>query len=225
MLLCLHFNQCRASRARLPPPFEELGSTRQYRLWDPPVLATKSSFHTSPGEFLLNFFACRHSHSDLNPNIFHSKPAILTPRIVLTEDELSVGLEPAVVHQVAEVDMNANIVSVAKHPGLHSHLISEVERNIGPTCQLAYFATDGEKSHIDQLDSASMEGIHDAGLSMERFFDKTDAELEISINSLLAQIQDLQHQVINARQWTGGGLSLAEVSLWLPLAPTSAPPT
>ena len=185
------------------------------------MLATKSSFHTSPGEFLLNFFACRHSHSDLNPNIFHSKPAILTPRIVLTEDELSVGLEPAV-HQVAEVDMNANIVSVAKHPGLHSHLISEVERNIGPTCQLAYFATDGEKSHIDQLDSASMEGIHDAGLSMERFFDKTDAELEISINSLLAQIKDLQHQVINAmtmrasyqamdwrRSLSGGSLPLA----------------
>ena len=154
--------------------------------------------------------------------MIRSKPAILKRRIVLTEEELSVDLDPAVVHRANEVDMNANVVSVATHPGLHSYLVSEVKRTIGPTCQLAYFATDGEKSHIDQLDSASMEGIHDAGLSMERFFDKTDAELEISINSLLAQIKDLQHQVINAmtmrasyqamdwqRSLSGGSLPLA----------------
>ena len=53
-----------------------------------------------------------------------SKPAILKRRIVLTEEELSVDLEPAVVHRANEVDMNANVVSVATHPGLHSYLVS-----------------------------------------------------------------------------------------------------
>ena len=67
-----------------------------------------------------------------------------------------------------------------------------------------------------------MEDIHNAGSSVEKFFDNTDAELEININSLLAQIKDLQHQVLTimatwasfqAMDWrrslSGGSLPLA----------------
>ena len=133
--------------------------------------------------------------------MFHSKPDIIEQRLALAKEELSVKMGLAAVHRANEVDMNAIVVSAATKSDLHSYLVSEVKRNIVTAHQLASFgaigAADGEKSHIDQLDSAYMEEthnlyIHDVGLTMERFFDENDSELEIRINTLLTRIKDLQ---------------------------------
>ena len=159
-----------------------------------------------------HFFVCRNSHIILSINMVRSKSVFLKRRVTLVNEELSVGLKPAAAHNV---DMNANIIAVKENPGLQSWLISEVERTIGPSCQLAYCGSPA----IDQLDTAYMDA---AGRSVEDFFDKTDADLEVRINSLLAQVKDLQGQVVSAmtlrasyqavdwrRSLSGGGLPLA----------------
>ena len=155
-------------------------------------------------------------------NMLRSTPSILTPHAVLAADVLSTGLRPDVGHQDPEVDMNDNTVLAAKHSVLHSYLVSEVERNVSASCQLSCVAIAKETSPSAQLDTVSLDDIRDVSSSMEEFFDNTDAELEIDINSLLAQIKDLRDKVLTAmatrasfqamdwrRSFSGGSLPLA----------------
>ena len=135
--------------------------------------------------------------------MFHSKPTILKQRIQLTKEELSVNLELAAVHRAYEVDLSA--VDETKSD-IHSYLVSDVRRNIVTAHKLgsmgAVGAAEGVKSHIDHLDSAYMNGahkeyIHHVGITMERFFDENDSELEVKITTL-TRIKDLQRQPADA---------------------------
>ena len=154
--------------------------------------------------------------------MLRSTPAILTPRAVLAADVLSAGLRPDVGHQDTEVDMSDNTFLVSEHPVLHSYLVAEVERNVSASCQLPCGAITKDTSPNAQLDAVSLDDIRGVGSSMEEFFDTTDAELEIDINSLLTQIKDLRHKVLTAmatrasfqamdwrRSFSGGSLPLA----------------
>ena len=98
-----------------------------------------------------------------------TRPVHLKPRVPLVSREPRADLDEYLGPAAApHVDFNSNLIAIKANPDLVPFLLSEVEKNLGFSCQLA--AT-------DQMDPAFLGDVYHAGRKMEDFLDKADSVL------------------------------------------------
>ena len=112
-----------------------------------------------------------------------TRPVHLKPRVPLVSREPRADLDEYLGPAAApHVDFNSNLIAIEANPDLVPFLLSEVEENLGFSCQLA--AT-------DQMDPAFMGDVWD-------FLDKADADYEIKITHMFKKLKDLRGQILKA---------------------------
>ena len=147
------------------------------------------SFHRFWFSFLTTV-GCRHFHTTASLSMVRTRPVHLKPRVPLVNREPRADLDEYLGPAAApHVDFNSNLIAIEANPDLVPFLLSEVEKNLGFSCQLA--AT-------DQMDPAFLGDVYHAGRRMEDYLDKADADYEIQITNMLKQLKDLRGQILEA---------------------------